>query len=86
MLALVAGAVGERGVERDGVAGGEERLQLARRPASRPLALHGDDGVDDREARPHGEVEVEQHVGEVLAPLSLDVELGLGEPGDARRR
>ena len=38
--------------------------------------------VDDGEPRAHGEVEVEQHVGEVLAPLRLDVQVRLGEPGD----
>ena len=40
---LVGRAVGERGVEREAVAGGEQRAQLARRAAPRTLALHGDD-------------------------------------------
>ena len=52
-------------------------------PLLGPLPLHGDDAVDHREARAHGEVQVEQHVGEVLAALGADMELRLGQAGDA---
>ena len=66
-----------------GVAGGEQRVHGARRAAARPLALHGDDRVDDGEARRQGEVQVEQHVGEVGAFAAPHVELALAQAGDA---
>ncbi len=83
LAALVGGAVGERRVEGHGVVRREQRVQLARRAAARPLAFHGDDAVDDAEARREGGVQVEQHVGEVVALLGAHVQVRLGEARDA---
>ena len=76
---LVVGAVGQRDVERVGVAGREQRPQSARRAAAGALTFHGDDAVDDGEPGTQREVQVEQHVGEIVALLRAHVQLGLGE-------
>ena len=56
---------------------------MPRRAAGRALALHADDRVHDRERRPAGEHEVDEHLAEVVAVGDLEVVLRLLEPGDA---